>query len=206
MEPPGWEIYSFEPVRTLVDAASRDLANARLSPEEKVGAMRLAMGFQWAKTAIRSVGAARISAAARRAIRRHHAKDLARKWIVWLHRIWLAPPELSAEGLREWWNLVAIGGLSGRASGGQWRKLFEEPKEILIFAPSDLAGLGKVQPHIVSEGPQSYRLLGHLRRAAKVAGGAEELAVRPCPSTYALHDWDARRLVSAISADSANDS
>ena len=75
-----------------MDAATRDLANAQLSPEGKAKAMRLAMGFQRAKEAVRSVGAARISAAAQRAMRYPYTKDLVRKWRAWLDRILLAPP------------------------------------------------------------------------------------------------------------------
>ena len=41
--------------------------------------MRLVLGFQWAKEAIRKVGAARIWAAAQRATRYPQTEDLARK-------------------------------------------------------------------------------------------------------------------------------
>ena len=92
MEPPDREACSFELARTLVYAASRDLANAQLSSEEKVRAMRLVMGFLWTKKAIRGVVAAKISVVAQRAMRYPHAKDLARKWRAWLHRIWLPRP------------------------------------------------------------------------------------------------------------------
>ena len=90
MEPPDREACSSELARTLVYAASTDLANAQLSSEEKVRAMRLVMGFLWTKKAIRGVVAAKISVVAQRAMRYPHAKDLARKWRAWLHRIW--PP------------------------------------------------------------------------------------------------------------------
>ena len=80
------------------------------------------------------------------------------------------PPELRAEEPRKWWNLIAAAGLGGRASEEQRNKLFEELDDILIFAPSDLAELGKDQLHIVPEYPQSNRLPGQLWRAVKVAG------------------------------------
>ena len=113
---------------------------------------------------------------------------------------------MSAEDHHTWRNLIATAGLSGRASEEQWRKLLAELKEILIFTRGDLAELGKVQLHIVPEGPQSNRLLGQLWRAAKVAGGAKELAERPRPSTYVLQGWGDYQLANAISADSAKDS
>ena len=92
MEPPDREACSFELARTLVYAASRDLANAQLSSEEKARAMRLVIGFLWAKKAIRDVVAAKISVVAQRAVRHPHAKDLARKWRAWLRRIWPSHP------------------------------------------------------------------------------------------------------------------
>ena len=98
MEPPDREACSFELARTLVYAASRDLASAQLSSEEKSRAMRLVMGFLWTKKAIRGVVAAKISVVARRAMRYPHAKDLARKWRAWSHRIW--PPAPLAVGGR----------------------------------------------------------------------------------------------------------
>ena len=91
----------------------------------------------------------------------------------------------------------------GRATGEQWFELFEEPKELSIFAPSDLAELGKDQLHIVSGDPDSNRLLGQLWGEAKVAGGVQDLAERPCPSPYVQQRWDAYVLAYAISADSA---
>ena len=81
--------------------------------------MKLVAGFQWTKRASRGVGAARISVVAQRAMRCPHAKDLARKWRAWLHRVWFAPPELSVEDPHKWWNLIATAGRSGRASGEQ---------------------------------------------------------------------------------------
>ena len=162
VEPPDWEACSFELARTLADAASRDLASAQLSQGEKARAVRLAMCFQWAKEAIRGAGAARISAAARRAMRCPHAKDLARKWRAWLHGIWFVPLEPSAADPRKWWNLTAAAGLLSRASEEQWKKLCEELRGIRIFAPSDLAERGQDQLHIVTEDPRSNRLLGQL--------------------------------------------
>ena len=98
--------------------------------------------------------------AAHRAMRDPHTKDLARKWRAWFRRIWLAPPVLSAVDPRKWWDLIATAGLSGRASKEQRSKLLEELKEVLSFAPSGPAELGKDQLHIMSEGPQSNRLPG----------------------------------------------
>ena len=128
MEPPDWEACSFELARTLVDAASSDLANAQLPQEEKARATRRVIGFQRAKKAIRNVGAARISLAAQRAASCPHAKGIARKWRALFRRVWFAPPELSVEDPHEWWYFVATAGLSGRASEKQRKKLFEEPK------------------------------------------------------------------------------
>ena len=206
MGPLDWEACSFELARTLVDAASRDLADSQLSPEEKSRAMRLVMGFQRTKKAIRVVGAARISVVAQRATPCPHAKDLARKRRAWLRRIWFAPPELSAEDRHKWWDLIATAGLSGRAAEEQLEKLVKKRRGILIFAPSDFAELGKDQLRIATEYPQPNRLLGQLWGAVKVAGGAGDLAERPCPSTYVLQDWDAYQLANAISAHSAKDS
>ena len=55
-----WEEYSYELARTPVDAASRDLANAHTSLEQKARATKLLLGFHWAKKAIRAAGAAKI--------------------------------------------------------------------------------------------------------------------------------------------------
>ena len=79
MELPEWEGYSFELARALGDAASRDLANAQMSPDENSKAARLMLGSQWSKKAIRADGAAEISGLARRAMRHPCAKELARK-------------------------------------------------------------------------------------------------------------------------------
>ena len=92
MEPIDWGACSFDLARNLVDAASRDLANAHLSPEEKARAMRLVMGFQWPEKAFRGVGAARTSVVAQRAMRCPRRKDLARKRRDWFHRACFAPP------------------------------------------------------------------------------------------------------------------
>ena len=153
MEPPDREACSFELARTLVNAASRDPANAQLSSEGKARAMRLGMCLQRTKKAFRGVGAARISAAAQRAMRYPQTKDLARKWRAWWRRIWFAPPELSAEDPYKWRNLIATAGLSGRAPEKQWGKLLEKLNEIPISALNDLAVLGKDQLHIVPEDP-----------------------------------------------------
>ena len=99
--------------------------------------------------------------------------------------------------------MTATTGLGGRASEEQWGNLFEELNDILILSPSDLAELGEDQLHIVSDDPDSNRLLGQLWRAAKVASGPKDLAERPCPSAYVLQGWGARQLANAISADSA---
>ena len=165
--------------------------------------MKLALGFHWTKKAIKAVGAARISGLAQRAMRLNCTKELARKWRAWLHKLWFAPPELTVERPHKWWDVTATTGLGGGASEEQWRKLFEELNEIPIFAPEDLAELGKAQLHIVSEDPDSKRLLGQLWRAVRVSGGDKELAERPRPSSYVLQGWGARQLARAISADSA---
>ena len=98
-----------------------------------------------------------------------------------------------------------MAGPGGRATEEHWNKRFEVLNEILIFAPSDLAELGTYQPYIGSDDPDSNRLLGQLWGAAKEASGAEDLADRPRPSSFALQGWDAYQLANAISADSAKD-
>ena len=168
--------------------------------------MRLVTGFQRPKKDVRDVEAARISVAAQRATRCPQTKDLARKWRAWLHRMRFASPELSAEDPHKWWGLKATAGLTGRALEEQREKLFEELREASIFAPSDLAELGRDQLHEVTQDPHSNSLLGQLWGAAKVAGGAKDLSERLCPSTYVLQGWGAYQLANAISAGSAKDS
>ena len=102
MELPEWEGYSFELARALVDAASRNLANAHMPLEEKSKAMRLSLGFHWTRRAIRAVGAAKISGLAQRAMRHPCAKEPARKWRAYLYSTWPAPPELAIEEPRKW--------------------------------------------------------------------------------------------------------
>ena len=206
MELPEWEGYSFDLAWALTNNASRDLANSNMTLERKMRAMKLTLGFRWAKKAIRAVGAAEISGLSQRAMRLNCTKDLAQEWRAWPHKLWFAPPELAAEQPHKWWTLIATKGLGGRASEEQWAKLFEELNDILIFSPTDLAELGKDQLHVVSDDPDSNRLLGRLRRAAKVAGGSKDLTERPCPSAYVLQGWNAHQLARAISADSAKDS
>ena len=206
MDPSEHEKYSFELARTLVSDASRCVANANTSLQQKSRAMELVLGFNWTKKSIKAIGAARISGLAQRATRLNCTKDLARKWRAWLHKLWFAPPELSVDHPHEWWNIIATTGLGGRASEEQWTKLFAELNEILIFSPDDLSELRKDQLHIVSDDPDSNRLLGQLWRAAKTAGGAKELAERPGPSSFVLQGWGAHQLARAISADSAKES
>ena len=206
MDPSEWEKYSFGLAKALVSDASKLIANANVSLDQKTRAMELVLGFNWTKKSIQAVGAAHISGLAQRAMRLNCTKDLARKWRSWLHKLWFAPPELAVEQPHKWWNVIATTGLSGRASEEQWTKLFEELNEILIFSPDDLMELRKDQLHIVSDDPDSNRLLGQLWRAVKVAGGAKELAERPCPSSFVLQGWDAHQLARAISADSAKES
>ena len=100
-------------------------------------------------------------------------------------------------------NIYCVFG--GRDTEEQRNKLSEELNVILIFAPNDLAALGKDQLHTVSDDRDSNRLRGHLWRAARVASGAEDLAERPRPSSFVLQGWDAYQLANAISADSAKD-
>ena len=116
MEPPEWEGCGFELARALVGAASRVLANAQMSSEEKARATILVLGFHWAEKTVRAVGAANIAVVARRAMRHPGTKDLARKRRARLRRIWFALPQLSAEEPRKWWNLIATAGLGGRAA------------------------------------------------------------------------------------------
>ena len=206
MDPSEHEKYSVELARTLVSDASRCVANANTSLQQKSRAMELVLGFNWAKKSIKAIGAARISGLAQRATRLNCTKDLARKWRAWLHKLWFAPPELSVEHPHKWWSIIATTGLGGRASEEQWAKLFAELNEILIFAPDDLSELRKDQLHIVSDDPDSNRLLGQLWRAVKTAGGAKELAERSEPASFVLQGWDAHQLARAISADSAKES
>ena len=84
--------------------------------------------------------------------------------------------------------------------------LFEELSDILIFVPNDLAELGKDQLHIVSDDPDSTRLVGQLWGAAKVSNGAKELAEPPRLPAYVLQGWGAHHLANATSADSAKES
>ena len=79
MELPEWEGYSFELARALIDDTSRDLVNASTTPQQKMRAMELMVGFHWAKKAIRAAGAAEISGLAQRAVRLNCARELARK-------------------------------------------------------------------------------------------------------------------------------
>ena len=79
MELPEWEGYSFELARALIDDTSRDLANANTTPQQKMRAMKLMMGFRWTKKAIRAAGAAEISGLAQRAVHLNCARGLARK-------------------------------------------------------------------------------------------------------------------------------
>ena len=167
--------------------------------------MELTLGPHWTKKAIRAVGAAKISGLAQRAMRLSHARQLSKKWRAWLRKLWFAPPGLQVEEPRKWWNLIAATGLGGRAPDEQRNKLFGELNDILIFAPSDLAELGKDQLHIVSDDPDSNRLLGQLWGAVKVSNGAKDLEGGPCPSSYVLQGWGARQLANAISADSAKE-
>ena len=74
MELPEWEGYSFELARALIDDTSRDLANANTTPQQKMRAMKLMMGFRWTKKAIRAAGAAEISGLAQRAVRLNCAR------------------------------------------------------------------------------------------------------------------------------------
>ena len=101
MELPEWGGYSSELARALVENASRDLANAHTSLGRKSRAMKLMMGFHWAKKAIRAAGAAEISGLAQQAMRLNYAKELAEKWRAWLRKLWFAPPELMAEQPRK---------------------------------------------------------------------------------------------------------
>ena len=119
MESHEWEEYSFELARTLATDASRTIANANTTLEQKTRAMRLALGFNWTKRAIKAVGAARISGLAQRAMRLNCTRELARKWRAWLHKLWFAPPELTIEQPHKWWNVMATAGLGGRASEEQ---------------------------------------------------------------------------------------
>ena len=206
MDPDEHEKFSFLLAKTLVADASRCLANANASTQEKSRAMELVLGFNWTKKSISATRAASISGLAQRASRLNCTKDLARKWRAWLHKLWFAPPELSVENPHKWWNIIATTGLGGRASEEQWSKLFAELNEILIFSPDDLSELRQDQLHIVSDDPVSNRLLGQLWRAVKTSGGAKELAERSEPSSFVLQGWDAHQLARAISADSAKES
>ena len=79
MELPEWEGYSFELARALIDDTSRDLANANATPQQKMRAMKLMMGFRWAEKAVRAAGAAEISGLAQRSMRLNFTKEPARK-------------------------------------------------------------------------------------------------------------------------------
>ena len=177
-----------------------------MSLRQKTRAMELVLGFHWTEKSITAAGPAKISGLAQRATRLNCAKELARKWRTWQHKLWFAPPDLSVEHPHKWRNAIATTGLGGRASEEQWNKPFEELNGILIFSPENLSELRKDQLHIVSGDPDSNRLLGQLRRAVKVSRGGKELAGRPRPSSFVLQGWGARRLARAISADSAKES
>ena len=126
MELPEWEGYSFELARASGDAASRDLANAHMSLEEKSKAARLTLGQEplgqesdqshWVGQNIRA-GAASHASPLREGARQEMASmdpcDLVRP-----------PPELAVEEPRKWWNLIATAGLGGRATEEQRNKHF----------------------------------------------------------------------------------
>ena len=125
-------------------------------------ALRRVAGFSWSGNALRAVGSGKLSVAMQRAVRNPRTEKLAKALKVRLHRVWFAPPELSAGDPHTWWGLIATCGLSGRASEGYWCRLFRELNKLLISAPMDPAELGADQHHIVSDNEESNRLLGQL--------------------------------------------
>ena len=77
---------------------------------------------------------------------------------------------------------------------------------MLIFLPSDLAGLGADRLHSVSGHEESYRLLGQIWSAVKASGAAENFSERPDPSVYTCRGRGTVQLAGAVTADSAESS
>ena len=123
-----------------------------------------------------------------------------------LRPLWVAPPELPTEDPHKWWNLIAKAGIGGGASREAWSKVFAEPSELLIFAPSDLAELRAVQLHIVSDSEEYDRLLRQLWRAVKASGDARDFSERADPSIYVCRGWGAIQFAGAVAANSGEGS
>ena len=118
-------------------------------------------------------------------------------------RPWPAPPYPSVEAPRKWWSLVAACGLTGRASEEAWNRLFAEVKELLIFAPIDLAELEAGRLHIASDSAEPNRLFGQLWRAVKASGDVKYFSGRGNPPIFVRRRWGAFQLAGAVAADSA---
>ena len=175
MELCGWDEFSVESASYLVDQASADLASRRVDNEEKLKTLRHAAGCSWNKKVMRAAGSREFSAILERAATNPRAKGLAKAREMRLRRTWPASAERSIEGPHKWWNPIATAGLSGWTSGEAWDKLWAEPSELLIVAPSDLAELRAEQLHIVSDSEEPNRLLRQLWTAVKGFGQRQRL-------------------------------
>ena len=109
----------------MVDQAFAGLARRRVNNEEKLKSLQRVAGFSWNRN-MRSVGSRKLPVITQRSAINQRAKELARALKMRFRRLWFAPPELAIENPRKWWNLVATAGLSGRASGEAWNRLFTE--------------------------------------------------------------------------------
>ena len=99
--------------------------------EELQPPRRLA-GFSWNKKTKGAVGPRELSEITERVVINPIAKKLAEDLKVHIRRMWFAPPGLTVEDPRKWWNLIAAAFLSGRASGEAWIRLFSEHNELNV--------------------------------------------------------------------------
>ena len=170
-----WEELSGELAAFLLCNLSQKLANPNLRNDERLQALELAAGFSQSKKTMRRASTPDLSAKIQRASRNPGAQELATQIRASLQAVCFAPPQLFIGNAHKWRNLFATSGIGGGASDDTRNKLFEELRELLIFSPGDLAQLRARRLPLISENPESIRLLGQLRRAVKVAEGATDL-------------------------------
>ena len=77
---------------------------------------------------------------------------------------------------------------------------------MLISSPNDIPQVDENQLHLVAGYPNSGRLLRLLWGAAEVAGGEAAFTGKATPATFAISQWGASRLASAVSGESASSS
>ena len=145
----AWEGCSLQLSSSLEDNTSRTLATPAMAGHEKLQALELLAGYDWAEIAMTKVLAKRLPTIIQSALRNAVKKELGASPRIRIRSIRNVPLRLTTENPHRWRNIIATAGLALREFEGCCNRTRLQLSEVLIFAPD-----GTSPPRADRRGPR----------------------------------------------------